>query len=148
MSLTVNGQPDTLTPKRYWRYLLIAAAVLAVLAVAWFGLFKSGLFSPRDGEKSLPALKVVISNGCGIEKLAADYREFIRDKNIDVLNLTSTPLPIYNKSLIVVKHGDDQDLLRLQKMTGIQRFTKAVDPNYEAPFVIILGADFEDFMKD
>lgn len=148
MSLTVNGQPNTLTPKRYWRYVTTALVVLAVLAVAWFGVLKSGLLSRRDGEKDLPALKVVISNGCGIEKLAADYRDYIREKNIDVLNLTSTPLPIYNKSLIVVKHGDEQDLLRLQKMTGIQRFTMAVDPDYEAPFVIILGADFEDFMKD
>ncbi len=148
MGLTVNGDQISLRSKRRWLLLLIAVALLALLAAAYF----LGWFSPVKGkaesEASLPALKVVVSNGCGIEKLAADYSEHIKDRNIEVVRLTSTPMPIYNKSIIVVKNGDDQDLRRLQKMTGIQRYTMALDPDYEAPFLLILGADFEEFIKE
>jgi len=32
-------------------------------------------------------------------------------------------------------------------MTGIKRYTLAVDPDAPAPFVIILGQDLEEYMK-
>ncbi|NLN84672.1 MAG: hypothetical protein GX135_01040, partial [Candidatus Cloacimonetes bacterium] len=78
---------------------------------------------------------------------AAEYTEFIKDKNIDVVEIGSTSKPIYNKSIIEVKTNDPQDLARLQKMTGITRHALAVEKDPPVPFIIILGDDFDTFMK-
>ena len=148
MNLTINGVSENLTPKRPWRYLLILALLIALALLAYFtGVF--GLLGRnKDDEESLPAIRVEVSNGCGIEKLAADYSVYIKDKNIDVLRVSSTPYPIYNKSVLVLNNGDEQDLRRLQRMTGIQRFTIARNPESDVQFTIILGEDFKDYMKD
>ena len=96
----------------------------------------------------MPAIKVIVSNGCGYESLATDYANYISKLNVEVVKLTDTPKPIYDKSLIVVRKQDEQDLKRLQVMTGIQRFTLAVNEASEAPFIIILGRDYQQFMKE
>ena len=148
MNLTINGVSEDLTPKRPWRYLLILVLLIALALLAYFtGVF--GLLGRnQDDEESLPAIRVEVSNGCGIEKLAADSSVYIRDKNIDVLRVSSTPYPIYNKSVLVLINGDEQDLRRLQRMTGIQRYTLARNPESDVQFTIILGEDFKDYMKD
>jgi hypothetical protein len=123
------------------------ALIVAFIAVAVFtGLFPS-LGKSAVSEDRMPAIKVIISNGCGYERLAFDYAQHIKDKNIEVIRLADTPKPIYNKSLIVVKTGDQQDLQRLQRMTGITRFTYATSEGYEVPFIIILGSDYEEYMN-
>ena len=134
MNLTINGVSEDLTPKRPWRYLLILVLLIALALLAYLtGVF--GLLGRnQDDEESLPAIRVEVSNGCGIEKLAADYSVYIRDKNIDVLRVSSTPYPIYNKSVLVLINGDEQDLRRLQRMTGIQRYTLARNPESDVQF--------------
>lgn len=123
---------------------LLSTVFLGLVLIHFFGLPSGAL---PDEESSLPALKVIVKNGCGVENLAAEYTEFIKDKNIDVVEIGSTPKPIYNKSIIEVKANDPKDLARLQKMTGIRRHVLAVDPDSPAAFIIILGDDFPTFMK-
>jgi len=123
---------------------LLSAVLLGLILIHFFGLPAAAL---PDEESSLPALKVIVKNGCGVENLAAEYVEFIKDKNIDVVEIGSTPKPIYNKSIIEVKTNDPKDLARLQKMTGIKRHALAVDEDSPVPFFIILGEDFTTFMK-
>ena len=123
---------------------LLSAVLLGLILIHFFGLPAAAL---PDEESSLPALKVIVKNGCGVENLATDYSDYVKDKNMDVVSMGDTPQPIWNKSVIEVKTDDKQDLARLQKMTGIKRYTLAVDPDAPAPFVIILGDDFEEYMK-
>ncbi|MCB5258170.1 MAG: LytR C-terminal domain-containing protein [Candidatus Cloacimonadaceae bacterium] len=128
-----------------WILIVILAGVLITLIYIRF-ISPKGDFQDLD-EKNLPAIKVIIKNGCGVENLATDYANYIRNKNIEVIRISDTSHPIYNKSLIEVKQEDLQDLKRLQKMTGIQRYTLAIDSSSEAPFIIILGADYDAFLK-
>jgi len=101
----------------------------------------------HDPEAGLPAIKVVVTNGCGIDRLATDYAQSINNLNIEVVALNDTRRPIYDKSVIVVRNGDMQDLKRLQEMTGIERYTIAMVENYHAEFEIIIGRDFDAFLK-
>lgn len=128
----------------------IGIGIVALLAVG-FVLVRNYLRNDSHlppGEANMPAIKVIVSNGCGYEQLATDYAEYISKLNIEVIKVTDTPKPIYDKSLIVVRKADDQDLGRLQAMTGIQRHTMALSEASEAPFIIILGRDYQQFMKD
>lgn len=103
---------------------------------------------PKEYEEDqLPAIKVAVLNGCGYVQLASEYAAFLSNKNVDVVSLGDTPRPIYDKSIIVVRKGDSKDLARLQRMTGIQRWTSALNEFHNADFDIIVGRDYEEFMK-
>ncbi len=128
-----------------WSAVVLLSLVLGYLV--YVRIIVPGRDSTGLEEENLPALKVVVKNGCGVENLATEYTAFIKGQNIDVVSMGDTPQPIWNKSVIEVKTDDRQDLARLQKMTGIKRYTLAVDPDAPAPFVIILGEDFEEYMK-
>ncbi|MBP7309956.1 MAG: LytR C-terminal domain-containing protein [Candidatus Cloacimonetes bacterium] len=147
MDLTNNEPQEKLTPKwKLWVPVLLGAiALLAVLG--WFFFIRPNSSAPSEyGEDKLPAIKVTISNGCGYEQLASEFAASLTDKNIEVVGLGDTPKPIYDKSIIVIRKGDEQDLKRLQTMTGIQRWTSAYNEYYNADFEIIVGRDYEEFM--
>jgi len=90
---------------------------------------------------------VVVSNGCGYEQLASEFAGALKEKNIEGISLADTPKPIYDKSVIVMRKGDMEDLKRLQKMTGIERWTSAYNEYYNADFEIIVGRDYEQYIK-
>lgn len=131
--------------------LWVLFALLVVLAVL-VTLINNGIIKIKgerlDPEATLPAIKVIIANGCGYENLATDYSEYISDLNIDVVKLKDMPNPIYDKSIIVMQVEDEQDLARLMKMTGIQHHTVALRDDADAQFIIILGRDISNIEKN
>ncbi len=147
MSLTVSEPPVNVSPKRTVWYVIIAVLLLAIALVV---LWKFVLNKPLDEvltEDKLPAIKVQILNGCGFEGLAGEYQDFIKDKNISVESTGDTAKPIYDKSLIVVRKGDLEDLSRLQKMTGIKLYTLARTEYSNVDFDIVLGRDYDQYMN-
>lgn len=146
MDLTSKAAEKKWYSKLWW----IAIIVILLAFLSYQGLLRRNT-GKEEGyeytEDQLPALKVVLLNGCGIEQLAMEYANSISHLNIDVVSMGNTPKPIYDKSIIVVRKGDKQDLKRLMKMTGIQRWTSALNEYHPADFEIIIGRDFELFMK-
>lgn len=139
-----------LVRKWYSRPWFWGIVVLTLGISLYFGILAQSKSkdSPADyGEDQLPAIKVLVLNGCGYEQLARDYANSISHLNIDVVSVGDTPKPIYDKSIIVVRKGDDHDLKRLMNMTGITRWTSALYEYHSADFDIIIGRDFDDFMK-
>ncbi|MDY0318954.1 MAG: LytR C-terminal domain-containing protein [Candidatus Cloacimonadaceae bacterium] len=131
-----------------WVWYALAAVILSGLAYLVITRGVSADEGPKEyAEDQLPAIKVTVLNGCGYEQLASEYSAYLADKNVDVVSLGDTPRPIYDKSIIVIRKGDMQDLERLKRMTGIQRWTSALNEYHNADFDIIIGRDFEEFMK-
>jgi len=147
LDLTTNETPKTLSPKRWIPYAVVALALLAILVFVLIRGFRQDNGAPGYSEDQLPAIKVVVLNGCGYEQLASEFAAAISHKNIEVVSLGDTPKPIYDKSVIVVRKGDMQDLARLQKMTGIERWTSALNEFHNADFDIIVGRDYELYIK-
>lgn len=131
-------------------WLIIIIIALALALILYFTVFRKAedkVENTSYGEDQLPAIKVVILNGCGYDQLAMDFATALKDKNIDVISMGNTPKPIYDKSIIVMRKGDKHDLERLQKMTGIERWTSALNEYHSADFDIIVGRDYEQFTK-
>ncbi len=148
MDLT-NNEPQNNVARKWKTWIPISVGVLLIIVAAVFYFGKSsGSAAAEYGEDKLPAIKVVVTNGCGYEQLASEFAATLANKNIEVVSLGDTPKPIYDKSIIVVRKGDMQDLKRLQKMTGIQRWTSAVNEYYSADFEIIVGSDYEEFISE
>jgi len=98
-------------------------------------------------ESGMPAIRIVISNGCGYEGLANTYKEYCSKLNVEVVRLDNTAKPLWDRSVIIIRQGDRKDLLRLQEMTGIQLWTEAKTSDYDADFEIILGRDYDNFIR-
>jgi hypothetical protein len=133
---------------RISRPALVVVSILVIVSAMFFYLkvIEPKHILQKDPEQGMPPIKVQIKNGCGEENLAASYLKSIKKLNLDVISLSDTRLPIYNKTLIEVKKENQTDLDRLQKMTGIKRFTLAMDSTYITPYIIILGRDYEEYM--
>lgn len=147
IDLTNTGSAKKWSSKRWLLYIVLALVVLGLAAVIIYRSHSSQTGSQAYTEDQLPAIKVVILNGCGYEQLASEFAAALSHQNIEVVSLGDTPRPIYDKSIIVVRKGDKQDLHRLQKMTGIERWTSALNEYHSADFDIIVGRDYESFIK-
>ncbi len=81
MNLTNNPPENKLTTKRkIW--LPITLVLIAIVAIVLFFIWKKNTeeSKPVYSEEQLPAIKVVVTNGCGYERLAADLLPLLRIK--------------------------------------------------------------------
>jgi hypothetical protein len=106
---------------------------------------KDGGSSERDLS---PAIRVRVLNGCGHRNAASDFGNFLIRHNIDIVGVGNADKFIYDKSIIVVKQDDPQDLRRLIRYTGITRRVYALDSNTVESFQVIVGRDFRDYIRD
>ncbi len=147
MDLTTNDSSNNWSTKKL--FVVIASVIVIMLLIVIFLLRTvwGSNGSLINHEAGMPAIKVRVLNGCGYVRLASDYAHHISAKNIEVVELGDTPRPIYDKSVIVVRREDEVDLQRLQKMTGIKRFTYVLSDAAKTDFDIIIGRDYEEYMK-
>ncbi len=129
----------------------VGLSLLVVIAVAIVSLM---VIPPRvrakeaaEAEKNLPPIRIELLNGCGIPDVARKVRDNFIEYNIDVIRFGNAKKYIYNKSIIVVRQDEKDDLERLKTKTGIDQVVYALDELADAPFQIIIGDDYERFLK-
>ena len=98
-------------------------------------------------EDNLPAIRIRVLNGSGFRGAASEYGNYLQRFNVDVIGIGNTEKFIYDKSIIVVKHQDEQDLVRLMKYTGITRRIYALSDHSVEQFQIIVGKDYRSYVK-
>lgn len=131
---------------------LLLIIILLILLISGGGVlwYKNQYLSrqnEKDTEHKLPAVKIILTNGCGFEGLAKEFSDFLADKNVDIVAMGNTLRPVYDKTIIVIRKGDQQDFERLQRITGIKRYTMARNESAFADFEIIIGKDYEQYTK-
>ena len=136
----------TRSSKVLW-VIVIVVLLVSVGGILWYKYKFAPGQSDSDPEHQLPAVKIILTNGCGFEGLAKEFSDFLADKNIDIVAMGNTIKPVYDKTIIVIRKGDNQDFKRLQRMTGITRFTMAKNETALADFEIIIGKDYEQYTK-
>ncbi len=142
----------TIVLQKNKHYLPDYRSLLSQYKVAWllllaFAMLVSCRDQRNDSEDMMPAIRIRILNGCGFRNAASDFRNYIIRYNVDVIGVGNADKFIYNRSIIVVKREDPQDLERLMRYTGISRRVYALDSQTDESFQIILGKDFRDYMN-
>jgi len=127
--------------------IIVTILLVSIGGALWYWYKYMPDKTENDLEHKLPAVKIILTNGCGFEGLAKEFSDFLTDKNIDIVAMGNTMRPIYDKTIIVIRKGDDEDFQRLKRMTGISRFTMAKNETALADFEIIIGKDYEQFTK-
>lgn len=127
-------------------WVVIALVVLSIAGIVSYQIRQRNKNVENDPERKLPAIKIILTNGCGFEGVAGEFSDFLSEKNVDIVATGNTRKPIYDKTIIVVRKGDEQDLNRLIRMTGITRNTTATSEYAVAEFEIIIGKDYEQYL--
>lgn len=134
---------------------LVIVIIIVVLLILSITIFLSLNRSEKVADEEIippPNLKLALLNGCGIDGVATEVKEYFINNtsgNIDIVSWRNVDrnLFIYNKSIIVVKKENDEKLKYLMEFTGIDRKIYAVDNNAIEDLQIILGNDYREFFK-
>jgi len=124
-------------------FLILSVIQLLIIAL----MFTSCKKEEVEVEDNFPAITVKVINGCGFQGVAANFRDFLVRYNIDVRGTENARKFIFNRTIIVVKHEDEQDLQRLMRYTGITRRIYALSEHSNEAFHIIVGNDYREYLK-
>ena len=130
--------------------IVIIASILVSIGIV---VFMSGYESKKVvddilDEAYMPAIRIYVHNGSGFRGVANNVRQSVFGKNIEVVGVGNTRKFIYDETVIVVKHDDETELIRLKRMTGVENVIYAVNSNYYVPFIIIAGRDYQRFFRN
>jgi hypothetical protein len=125
--------------------IILITSILTVVAI--YNSKNKDIVESDSMDKYYPAIKIVVQNGCGFSGVANNVKHSLADKNVDVVNVNNTRKFIYDETLIVVKHNDEDDLRRLKSITGINNVIYAVNDSYIVPFIVIAGKDYQNYFK-
>ncbi len=97
-----------------------------------------------SAEKPYLNVKVEILNGNGINGVAAQYKDLIRQKGFDVLQTDNADRFNYENTLILIRSQNTNAGYRLAKELGIDRSRVKIapDPSLRLDATIILGKDY------
>ena len=130
---------------------MVIVIVSIIVSIGLFLIIRSYESQPYEeddiDERYLPAIRIVVHNGCGFRGVANNVRQSLFGKNIEVVAVGNTRQFIYDETIIVVKHDSEMELRRLKRMTGIENVIYAVNENYYVPFIIIAGRDYQRFFS-
>ena len=130
-------------------YFIVLAVLLGILFFLFFNQKKE---SKIEENISFSSVKIALLNGCGYSNVAREVKDYIIDKNIKNLDITSwknidSKMFIYDKSIIVIKKYNKEKLDFLVNITGINRKIFAINDNYIEEYQIILGKDYKKYFK-
>jgi len=97
-------------------------------------------------QDNLPAIRVKVLNGCGFSGAASEMSNYLSRFNIDVIGIGNADQFIYDKTIIIVKKDDQQDLERLIRYTKISRRAFALSDDAVESFQIIVGKDYLSYL--
>jgi len=102
------------------------------------------------------SVKISLLNGCGYPGIANEVKEILlnvhdngNEQNLDIIFWKNVErnMFIYKKTIIVVKHNNEEKLSYLKQLTGIKRRIYALDDNSIEEFQIILGNDYKKYFE-
>ena len=130
---------------RIWFYMILIVIIIALSGIKIFMIRENNKKTDDSIDKYFPAIKVIVQNGCGFAGVANNVKNSLSNHNIDVISVNNARKFVYDDTLIVVKHNDEDDLKRLKSTTGIENVIYAINENYLVPFIIIAGKDYQKY---
>jgi LytR cell envelope-related transcriptional attenuator len=130
----------------------LLAAFIIVVMVLIIQNFLGKTEDIEDPTYNFSSVKISILNGCGRKNAATEVKDFLYEKEINNLDIISwknvaRQMFIYEKSLIIVKKGNEEKLNFLMNLTGIHRRIYAENDQFIEEFQIILGKDYKQYFN-
>jgi len=133
-------------------WLLAAANLVIIVSMVFQTLNVSGgdkIVPPKNVEerKAKSALKVEILNGCGVNRLASRLREYLIDKNYDVVDFRDYErfdIPV--TYVIDRNHMESRNARKVANIMGVpeEHVIPQISPQRKLDVTVIIGQDYKN----
>lgn len=91
-------------------------------------------------------IQVEVRNGCGVDHLAAEATQFLRDRGFDVVEVGNHSSFDQQRSLVVDRIGDLQSARKVAKALGLppDRVRQNIDKRLYLDASVIIGHDYDE----
>jgi hypothetical protein len=128
--------------------ILIGALALLVVFLA-YSLVDRHLLRPpvetaRQGESASGVIQLDVLNGCGVPGSATTFRDYLRARGFDVVEMRNYRSFDVEKSLVVDRTGIRANAERVAYALGIDKshIIQQINPDYYVDVSVVIGKDY------
>lgn len=124
--------------------LLVAGILVYALVTRMAAPRVDPIRGSNPGELSGRIIQVEILNGCGIDDLASQTRNYVRDHGFDVVKVGNYETSDLDSSMVIDRVGDMESAQKVANVLGIsrKRVLQELDSDIYLDVSIVLGKDY------
>lgn len=119
---------------------LALLAVVAFLALTYYGLFESG--ASREAPTT-----VLVLNGCGTEGLGLAATKLLRAHGLDVVDFRNAGRLDYPETIVVDRAGDMGAALEVARLLHTANVIQQIPDTPLEDIVVIIGRDHDRYLR-
>ncbi len=132
-------------------YLLIGLIALlsAVIIFLSYSLYlKIRIISDNkdknEKDKVSAIIQVEVLNGCGVEGIASQFTNFLRDKNFDVVSIGNFKSDNMEETIIIDRIGNKANAEKLADVLGVSKknIVEHLNKDYFLDATLVIGKDY------
>lgn len=132
-------------------YLLIGLIALlsAVIIFLSYSLYlKIRIISDNkdknEKDKVSAIIQVEVLNGCGVEGIASQFTNFLRDKNFDVVSIGNFKSDNMEETIIIDRIGNKANAEKLADVLGVSKMNivEHLNKDYFLDATLVIGKDY------
>lgn len=132
-------------------YLLIGLIALlsAVIIFLSYSLYlKIRIISDNkdknEKDKVSAIIQVEVLNGCGVEGIASQFTNFLRDKNFDVVSIGNFKSDNMEETIIIDRIGNKANAEKLADVLGVSKknIVEHLNKDYFLDVTLVIGKDY------
>ena len=122
--------------------------LLGLLSASFVASLSYRLFRLR-GEKGLEHLsriRVQVLNGCGVDRLAQQVTDILREKGFDVVDFANAKMDDLERTVVIDRQSPRKVNARIvARAIGCRNMTSEIDPLALQEVSLVLGRDYRKF---
>jgi hypothetical protein len=132
-------------------YLLIGLIVLlsAVIIFLSYSLYMkirviADNKDKNDRDKVSAIIQVEVLNGCGVDGIASQFTNFLRDKNFDVVSIGNFKSDNMEETIIIDRTGNRVNAEKLADVLGVSKknIIEQLNKDYFLDATLVIGKDY------
>ncbi len=128
---------------------LIFVLVILIIYMA-YSLFLKFNSSPKiiafNPSKETPSeiIQVEVLNGCGIAGLAERFTDYLREKKVDVVNMSNFDSFDVPETIVIDRSGNLANAKKIARLLGVPKknISQEIDKNILLDVTVIIGRDY------
>ncbi|HUU27512.1 MAG TPA: LytR C-terminal domain-containing protein [archaeon] len=137
--------------------LVLSSVIFVILLSSMFFQYKGSIWTPSQkaaGQEAVPVfvdpstVEVRILNGCGVPGAGRTMSSHLRDLHFDVVSAENAENFSYEQTLVIDHSGRPEVGQAVAEALGCSRLSANVDDMALVDVTVILGQDWETFIKE
>jgi hypothetical protein len=98
----------------------------------------------NDHEKVSAIIQVEVLNGCGVDGIASQFTNYLRDKNFDVVSIGNFKSDNMEETIIIDRIGNRANAEKLADVLGVDKknIIEQLNKDYFLDATLVIGKDY------